>query len=293
MSSENPFYKLFEAICEIVPLAHHPRVIFVVSIFTAIYLGVKIYFKLSADRRRRAYPADTVILHQFPRCYRVPSNSPFVLKLETWLRMTDIKYQNEHGYTFGPKGKIPWITYNGKDIGDSQLIIEFLGKELGKDLSKGHSAKDLGAARAFFKLAEESIFWVLVLIRFFHEPDPKYVKLPLWLFYLIKLEYKKRGKIQGYGRHTKEECMSIGEQDLKALNDYLQGKKYLAGDKPCNEDASVFGIVAQLVFADRGSMNKFIKEKCPNVQAYIENMKNTYWPDWDQCITMKTDKKDN
>lgn len=29
---------------------------------------------------------------------------------------------------YGPKGKSPWISYNGENIGDSQLIIEFLAK---------------------------------------------------------------------------------------------------------------------------------------------------------------------
>ena len=67
--------------------------------------------------------------------------------------------KNEFGYTFGPKGKIPFITYNGEDVADSQFCIEFLSKTLDKSLSKGHSAKDLGSARAFFKMAEESLFW--------------------------------------------------------------------------------------------------------------------------------------
>ena len=29
---------------------------------------------------------------------------------------------------FGPKGKTPWITVDGQDVADSQLIIEYLGK---------------------------------------------------------------------------------------------------------------------------------------------------------------------
>ena len=35
---------------------------------------------------------DVVILHQFPRGRITPSISPFVMKLETYLRMADIKY---------------------------------------------------------------------------------------------------------------------------------------------------------------------------------------------------------
>lgn len=48
---------------------------------------------------------------------------------------------------------------------------------------------------------------------------------------------------------------------LKALNEFLAGKKFLLGDKPCNEDAAVFGIVAQMVYTDTSSLNTFIKGK--------------------------------
>lgn len=36
---------------------------------------------------------DTVYLYQFPRAACIPSPSPFVLKLETYLRIAKIKYQ--------------------------------------------------------------------------------------------------------------------------------------------------------------------------------------------------------
>ena len=39
------------------------------------------------------HPADTVILHQFPRVYNKPNLSPYALKLETWCRAYDVKYQ--------------------------------------------------------------------------------------------------------------------------------------------------------------------------------------------------------
>ncbi len=39
------------------------------------------------------FEKDVVYLVQFPRAASVPSLSPFALKLETWLRMADIRYQ--------------------------------------------------------------------------------------------------------------------------------------------------------------------------------------------------------
>lgn len=57
-----------------------------------------------------------------------PSVSPFVIKLETYLRLAKIPYQVDKGDIWGPKGKTPWITYNGVHMGDSQIIIKFLSK---------------------------------------------------------------------------------------------------------------------------------------------------------------------
>ncbi len=34
---------------------------------------------------------DVVVLHMFPRAIYCPNPSPFVIKLETWLRMNNIK----------------------------------------------------------------------------------------------------------------------------------------------------------------------------------------------------------
>ena len=75
------------------------------------------------------------------------------------LRMAGIPYENEFGYEFGPKGKIPWITLNGQDMGDSQFIIEFLAKKYNVNFSSNFSPMENGIARAFSKMTEESLFW--------------------------------------------------------------------------------------------------------------------------------------
>jgi hypothetical protein len=67
--------------------------------------------------------------------------------------------KNEHGFSFGSKGQIPWITLNGEDIADSQFCIDFLAKKYNKDLSASFSPKELGEARAFRQMAEQSLFW--------------------------------------------------------------------------------------------------------------------------------------
>jgi hypothetical protein len=102
---------------------------------------------------------------------------------------------------------VPWITFNGEDIPDSQFCIEYLGKKFDKDLSKPFSARDQGAARAFLKMTEESLFWISGLDRFVFHPNPSRFGLPA-SFLLLKMmarRYRKTTFYQGYGRHTEEE----------------------------------------------------------------------------------------
>lgn len=93
---------------------------------------------------------------------------------------------------------------------------------------------------------------------------------------------------QGYGRHSKEECIvfiffhkkkiyltikcfdmwiyyikvfQIGKEDIIAFENFIGTKKYLMGDRVCNEDASLFGLLAQLVNHDKSQINKFFISK--------------------------------
>ena len=82
-----------------------------------------------------ALPPDVVVLHQLRRPNTALSLSPFIVKLETFLRMANIKYVNDFDFPKSPNTlKSPWITFNGEDIADSQVIIETLTRRLGKDL---------------------------------------------------------------------------------------------------------------------------------------------------------------
>lgn len=50
----------------------------------------------------------------------------------------------------------------------------------------------------------------------------------------------------------------IGRKDLKALNDIIGEKKFLFGDDACDVDAATFGVLAQIVYHDRGPLNDYL-----------------------------------
>ncbi|XP_071545471.1 failed axon connections homolog [Panulirus ornatus] len=102
---------------------------------------------------------DMVVLHCLPRGRITPHLSPFVMKLETYLRLAKIPYKLDFTEPFGPKGKSPWITFNGEEIGDSQLVMEHLGRQYKKDFSSKLTEEQKAVARAFYILMDEHLCW--------------------------------------------------------------------------------------------------------------------------------------
>ena len=69
-------------------------------------MGIK-----AADREKwNKLDKNTVVLHHYARAKLIPDGSPFGLKMETYLRMADVKYENDFKYASSPKGKEGWKT---------------------------------------------------------------------------------------------------------------------------------------------------------------------------------------
>ena len=86
-----------------------------ISASVVVYVGIAaiafvvVYFLLKqlpkGQRSKLPTKPGTVVLHQFAPYDVVVSASPPCLKLETFLRMTKIPYENEYGLTFSKKRK--------------------------------------------------------------------------------------------------------------------------------------------------------------------------------------------
>ena len=73
---------------------------------------------------------------------------------------------------------------------------------------------------------------------------------------------------QGYGRFTIDEFYEIGKKDLKAINDLIGSKKFLFdNEKPCEADASIFGMCAEFIYCDLGPFNHYLKSKLFSVNT--------------------------
>ncbi|XP_067666040.1 failed axon connections homolog [Haliotis asinina] len=241
-------------------------------------------------KAKKDYPRDTVIFHQIGRGPYAPSMTPFAVKLETYLRMARISYLNVHGRQRSSKGKFPWIEYNGQEVADSSLCIEFLNKKMGVDLNRNLSPADKGVAQAMQAMVEDHLYWFLILFRWQYDNDKSLMlnafKIGKFMLWMMQRHYKKHAWSQGLGRHTEEEATDMFKKDLQSLSDFIGTKKFLMGDEPCETDCAVFGHLSQVYwqFMGTGYVN-ILKDKYPNLAGYCERMKETFWPDWDQCTT--------
>ncbi|XP_067121387.1 failed axon connections homolog isoform X1 [Centruroides vittatus] len=268
-----------------------PRVVLYFVLFAAAVITSRKVILMKNKRKQLDYSKkrkDVVILHHFSRSVGIPSLSPFVLKLETYLRMAKIPYENDFsGSSTGPKGKVPYITLNGMEMGDSQLIIEFLNEKYNINLSSNLSNEQKAIARALRIMAEDHFFWCLILYRWFFDDDCNVIKATTWSFPLrlllvpiIRRILKRQSWNQGIGRHTDTEVMDMARNDILALSVYLGNKKFFMGNEPSEVDCALFGFLAQLVYTPMPEFEKLINEDMKNIKEYCKRMKERFWSDW-------------
>ena len=237
---------------------------------------------------------DVVVIHSTPRAKVFPNLSPYPIKLETFCRMADIRFVNDFQEPFSSKGKTPWMTFNGKDMADSQHCIEHLKEVLpGKDLDEGLSVEDKAVSRAFRALIEDHIYFCLVYERWIaNDPSELLPKLgnvpnPDVIKNVVAPRIRQQVTGQGLGLHTKEEVAKTTLGALKAISDFLGSKDFMMGSRPTEIDATAFGFMCMYLFTVDGFDFPFkaaIERDFNNIAEYTDRMKERFWPDWNECI---------
>lgn len=202
-----------------------------------------------------------LIVHHLPGAWGLPSVSPFCLKLDTYLRMVGIPFETVIDATpFGaPKKKLPAIEHRGRQIGDSNFIIDYLEGEFGCDADEGLSAGEKAVAHALKRLIEENLYWTLVYDRWlvdenwhnFRDIVLGGIPIPLRLAIAPVARRAVRRNLRGHGIgvHSPEEIHAIGIRDLEAVADVLGDKPFVMGEHPTQIDAVAYGFLANILLA--------------------------------------------
>ncbi|XP_031630726.1 failed axon connections isoform X2 [Contarinia nasturtii] len=252
------------------------------------------------------FEKDVIYLYQFSRTPFLPSISPYCLKVETWLRLAGLKYENvDHKMKFrSKKGQLPFIELNGEEISDSVIIIKELGAKFDKDLNAGLTQDQRNIAHATISMIENHLVWVLLYWRM-KNPDLliKGYKVNLQhalgcrlpnsiLNFFFRFTYGRRGckrvKAQGIGVHKPEEIEEFGKNDLKVLSDILADKPFYFGDEPTILDVVSFAVLSQFNFISKEvnfPLRDYITEICPNLIGHVSRIKERCFPDWDEICS--------
>ncbi|XP_063215779.1 failed axon connections isoform X2 [Bacillus rossius redtenbacheri] len=257
---------------------------------------------------KQNFEQDVIYLYQFSRTPLLPSLSPFCLKVESWLRLAGLKYENvDHKMKFrSKKGQLPFIELNGEEIADSTIILKELGQKLEKDLDAGLSNDQKNVSHAMISMIENHLIWVVQWWRAKY-PDNvlKGYKVNLQhalgsripngiLNFFFKFTFGRKGakkvKAQGIGVHKPEEIMEFGQNDLKVLSDMLADKPFFFGDEPKALDVVAFATLAQIYFINKEvqyPLRDFMQDNCANLVGHVNRMKERCFPDWeDICKTL-------
>jgi glutathione S-transferase len=230
-----------------------------------------------------------VIVHQLPGAWGLPSISPFCLKLDLHLRMAGIPFRTVVDATpfGGPKGKLPWIEHEGRKIGDSGFIIEYLDARFGGNPDAALSPAGRGIARAMRRLIEENLYWTMVYDRWVIEENwrefrdivlggvPHALRGALALFARRGVKAQLRG--HGIGLHSREEIHATGIGDIGAIADYLGDRPFLMGDSPTAIDAVAYGFLANILAVPIRSPVRDAGLQRENLVGYLDRIKARYF----------------
>ncbi|MFC3909472.1 glutathione S-transferase family protein [Legionella dresdenensis] len=232
-----------------------------------------------------------ITLYQFPSVWGLPNASPFCMKIETYLRMVELPYENRYVMDprKSPKGKFPYIKIDGQPVADSELIIQFLKQKFGDSLDKGLTEQQKASAVVLDAMLSERLYWLILYSRWYTETGWAYVKpayfsrLPaLAKLFVPKAVRKKMLQalfVQGTGRHTAEEIAAMTAAAVDALAVILGEQSYFMGDEPTSIDASAFAFLANIVWQPFEDQLKASVLKHKNLYSYCERMWCNFYPE--------------
>ena len=232
-----------------------------------------------------------ITLIQFPKPPTRISFSPFCLKLETYLKVAKIPYENKLTVSTAKskKKKLPMILDQGELIEDSTIIIEHLKEKYHIDLDQHLSPEQKAIAKSFQWLCEKSIVDIVMYFRWCDPINwPKFREVVFkgapWLIKAtvangMASSIRKTLYKHGIGRFSDIEKLKILDDNLEAIGNYLGQKKYFFGDQVSTIDTILFATLVQLEPRDVVAQFEGVLEKHPLLVKYIENIKKEYWPE--------------
>ncbi len=212
--------------------------------------------------------------------------SPFVSKLETWLRMAGLPYVFKPASPLkAPKGKVPYIEVDGQLMGDSQLILEHLTRKYGVTLDDHLSARERAEGRAIRRMLEEGTYFCTLHYRWVSDAGWAETRRlmkemgPGFILAFVRRMQRRKTWEQGAGRHSLDDIFAMAIQDFRALGELVGDRPWTLGDQPSSVDATVLGFLhAVLNFPARNPIQDAVRAQANLVSLHDRGMAR-WWPE--------------
>lgn len=234
-----------------------------------------------------------MILSRTGRYGKLNDISPYVVKLEAWLRMAGVEYESELGlpqefYPKSPLSSIPYLRLDGEILADSGLIISHLEQALGNPLAEAQlSPEDAAKGELIQVLCEERLFYIMVYGRWRDDGGVginDYVNRALtgedrdatdkanheWVNTLL---------LHRIGRYDIDYVQNALRTCLDTLTLQLGGEPFLFGTTPSRYDAAMYGFLASFIYYPREYSHKAIAHEYPRLVAYCQHIDKLYFSD--------------
>jgi glutathione S-transferase len=232
-------------------------------------------------------------VHKFGPAFGLPDASPFVMKVETYLRMTNQPYETvTSDVRKAPRAQLPYVEIDGKIIPDSTSILEHLEASRADKLDAHLDERQHAVALAFKSMLEEYLYFGVLFMRWgtdegwaVFEPQLRTMLgtmgVPSLLRGMISGQARKqvvgRTRSQGIGRKPRAEVVATCKKILDAFAIELGDRAYFCGDKLTTYDATAYAFAAgALCPAFDNEVRKHAAAK-KNIVAYADRMKEKYW----------------
>ncbi|MEO0403124.1 MAG: glutathione S-transferase family protein [Pseudomonadota bacterium] len=227
-----------------------------------------------------------ITLVTYPAAFGQTSASPFCVKALYLLNLSGLPWQREdtHDPRAYPKGKLPALVVDDEVIGDSDNIRLWL-EEKDVCFDTGLSDVDKATSRAFIRMAEEHMYFHLLLDRWADNAvwpiirDTYFVSIPPLMRKFIARGMRRSVlngmNAQGLGRLTAGERLDRVEADLQAITSRLWQGKFLFGDAPSAADASVAAMLGAMAGTPGGTALSRRVGNDPVLSGYITRVEDT------------------
>jgi glutathione S-transferase len=199
-----------------------------------------------------------ISLLTYPPMFGQFSASPFCIKAAYLLTLSKVEWARKDVLDPRkmPYGKLPAILVDGKLIADSSAIQAHL-ESTGCDFDKGLSDMDKATSHAFIRMAEEHMYFVLLMDRWGNDQvwpsirDTYFSAIPALMRGFISGRLRKEilsgMKTQGLGRFSEAERLKRVEPDLVAIAARLKESQFLFGDRPTAADCSLGAMLGAMI----------------------------------------------